>query len=272
MLNELPIPSQPPMPIAGVSTLRIGGLHVGNLSRAGWAQVMAQHCLATRNNPIRTPKVVFSVNGQVLAKQAREPAFKAMLHAADALDADGQPLVLASRLFYRKNPLPERVATTDFFHDAAAAAITHGLTFYLLGATEANLQTALTTIRARYPQLTILGARNGYFVADEESAVVAEIARLRPDVLWIGFGVPRQEAFVLRNREVLHGVGWVKTCGGLLDYFTPHIHRAPRWMQRYGLEWFFRTWQEPRKYAWRYATTNLLAAWLLLTRTGGPAQ
>lgn len=257
------------MPILGVSTLRVGGLHVGNLSRAGWAQVMAQHCLATRGNAARTPTIVFSVNGQVLAKQAREPAFKAMLNAADALDADGQPLVLASRLFYPKNPLPERVATTDFFHDAAAAAITHGLTFYLLGTTEANLQTALTAIRARYPQLTIIGARNGYFTDAEEPAVVADIARLKPDVLWVGFGVPRQEAFVLRNKAALQGVGWVKTCGGLFDYFTPQVRRAPGWMQRNGLEWLFRTWQEPRKYAWRYATTNLLAAWLLLTRTGG---
>jgi exopolysaccharide biosynthesis WecB/TagA/CpsF family protein len=79
--------------------------------------------------------------------------------------------------------------------------------------------------------------------------------------------VPRQEAFVVRNRERLRGVGWIKTCGGLFDYFLPTSRRAPQWMQKAGIEWLFRGAREPQKYLWRYATTNGTALWLLLTRT-----
>jgi exopolysaccharide biosynthesis WecB/TagA/CpsF family protein len=143
----------------------------------------------------------------------------------------------------------------------------HKLRFYFLGATAENIEIAVAAIARQYPDLQIAGWRNGYFDETDEAAICAEIVAAATDVLWVGLGVPRQEAFVVRNRERLRGVGWIKTCGGLFDYFHPRSRRAPRWMQRYGLEWLFRAVREPRKYLWRYATTNGLALWLLVTRT-----
>lgn len=184
---------------------------------------------------------------------------------ADAINPDGQSLVYASRM--TSNPIPERVATTDFFHDAAKAAEEAGLKFYFLGATPDNVKIAVEAIQTLYPRLKIVGYRNGYFKQNEEAAIIKEVVKSGADVLWVGLGVPRQEAFVLRHKQALKGVGWVKTCGGLFDYFNPSLKRAPAWMRKSGLEWLFRTIQEPRKYFWRYFTTNGIAAWLLLTQT-----
>jgi len=210
---------------------------------------------------------VLSANGQVVATCLIEPEFKAIVEQADFIDADGQPLVMASRLWC-KNPLPERVATTDFFHDAAKVAEERGLRFYFLASTHERIRHAVDVIRRSYPRLEICGYRDGYFSQEQESEVIEQVRAAAPDVLWVGLGAPKQEVFVIRNRDALRGVGWIKTCGGLFDYFSPEIKRAPAWMQASGLEWLFRALQEPKKYGRRYLTTNPPAAWALLTQTG----
>lgn len=117
----------------------VGGLPIGALTKAEWAEYMMRHCLETRHDAERIPIVGFSVNGQVLARYARDPSYAKLIETADNLDADGQPLVIASRCLLR-HPLPERVATTDFFHTAAAYAEKCGVRFFLLGANEKILQ------------------------------------------------------------------------------------------------------------------------------------
>lgn len=256
-----------PETLRSVPRLRAGGLIIGRLTRREWAELMAQQCLATRSDHHRRPFIVFSANGQVVAKCLLEPVFKALVEQADLIDADGQPLVLASRIWCRA-PLPERVATTDFFHDAARIAEEKGLSFYFLASTKERIRHAVSVIKRTYPRLRIVGYRDGYFDTTDVPAVLDEIRTAAPDVLWVGLGVPKQEEFVLEHREQLRGVGWIKTCGGLFDYFSPDIKRAPRWMQGMGLEWLFRAVQEPRKYASRYLRTNPSAAWALLTQTG----
>ncbi len=241
----------------------VGGLVVDALSREEWARYMISHC---KGNKGEKPFLHFSVNGQVLALCASDPEVKRLHDEADGLDADGQPMVFASSLL-TKTPLPERVATTDFFHDAASAAEKEGVSFYLLGSTQENIEIAVREIRRLYPKLKIAGYRNGYVKPEEEAAVVREIVNAKTDVLWIGMGVPKQLEFAVHNRQALTGVKWIKTCGGLFDYFNPKIKRAPKWMQKCGLEWLFRTIQEPRKFFWRYLTTNGRALWLLLTQT-----
>jgi len=244
----------------------VGGLPVLPLTRSEWTRHMAAACLKARGTPGARPVVVFSANGQVLALSHRDSSYRALLEAADAIDADGQPMVIASR-FLLGTPLPERAATTDLFHDAARSASTQGLRFYFLGATPENIAIAVAAIARQYPNLQIAGWRDGYFHAGEEASICASIVAAGTDILWVGLGVPRQEQFVIRNRERLCGVGWIKTCGGLFDYFHPGSRRAPGWMQKAGLEWLFRAAREPGKYLWRYAATNGTAFWLLLTRT-----
>lgn len=252
--------------ITTLPKIRVGGVVVGRLSREQWAEHLIQQCLKQRQAQPKTPKLYTSANGHVLSRYARSAAFRAQFERFDGVDADGMPLVVASRWF-TNSPIPERCATTDFFHDLASQCVEHGLSMYFLGG-EIELQERLiANVRQRYPNLKIAGHWNGYFSRKQEQTVLADINSSAPDVLWVGLGVPKEHDFVLRNYESLRSVGIVKTCGGLFDFLSGKNARAPEWMQYWSLEWLFRTIQEPRRLLFRYLTTNVHTCWLLVSQT-----
>lgn len=244
----------------------VGGIPTARAGRRELANLMVADCAAARAGDLRTPRVLMSSNGSVIARYHRDPGFREIIRQADLIDADGQPLVLASRLF-TSTPLSERVATTDFIHDAAAAAASNGIRFYFLGARPGVAQTASDRLRLLHPGLQIAGSRDGYFAKEQEGDVCQEIVSLRTDVLWVGLGSPVQENFVIRNRDKLGGLGWIKTCGGLFDHHSGSVRRAPKWMQNAGLEWLYRTAKEPVRLAPRYLRTNGPALYYLATAT-----
>jgi N-acetylglucosaminyldiphosphoundecaprenol N-acetyl-beta-D-mannosaminyltransferase len=230
------------------------------LDRARSAQLIINMALSRRG---QLPAVITSANGQVISMCARDPQLRNLFLSADLIHADGMPLVFASRLKCRV-PLPERVATTDLFHDVARLAESNGASFYLLGGTEEVIEKAVQSVRQTYPRLTIAGYRNGYFKSDEEEGVVASINETRPDILWIGMGVPAEQVFSLRHRAGLSNVGVIKTSGGLFDFLSGKNRRAPMWMQSAGLEWLYRLVIEPRRLLFRYLLTNPHALYLLV--------
>jgi exopolysaccharide biosynthesis WecB/TagA/CpsF family protein len=171
--------------------------------------------------------------------------------------------VLFTRWFC-KQQLPERVATTDLVHAVAKRAEKTGTRFYFLGATPQVNDAAVAKMKELYPDLIFAGARNGYFTADQEDAVIEEVIKSGTDILWVGFGIPLEQQFVSRNIDKLKGVAVIKTCGGLFDFLAGRNKRAPQWMQDMGLEWLHRMLQEPRRLGKRYLLTNPLAIYALL--------
>lgn len=246
----------------GQRRLVIGGIPITGLTQVHWAELMVQDCRANGDGSQR-PKFMTSANGHILSLYARDPEFKQLLDQADGVDADGMPLVLASRLLARQ-PLPERVATTDFFHVAARHAEQAGLSFYLLGGTEEDNRRAFERIQAAHPRLRLVGRHHGYLSDQDEAAVVQQIVAAGPDVLWVGMGAPREQSFIVRNRARLTGVTWIKSCGGLFKFVSGKDPRAPRWMQACGLEWLFRLVREPRRLFLRYFLTNGHAIYLMV--------
>jgi N-acetylglucosaminyldiphosphoundecaprenol N-acetyl-beta-D-mannosaminyltransferase len=241
----------------------VGGVATDCVSRQQMGRLMVGDCLAARRAP-RKPKLVFAANGHAVAMAGTNAKFAKTFQAADIVHADGAPVVFASRL--TDAPIPERSATTDFLHDAAEMAEAHGLKFFLLGATEAVNAACAATLAASYPKLGIAGRRHGFFKPKDEAAICDEINASGADVLWVGLGVPLEYEFCARNRDRLKA-GWIVTCGGCFNFAAGAYKRAPDWMQRAGLEWLYRLWREPRRLFWRYAVTNPLAVFLLLTRT-----
>lgn len=248
-------------------TCNIGGLAIAVTDRTDAAETMASLALSRRGTG-RPPVYVTSANGQVLFLCARAPELRALFEAADIIHADGMPLVFASRLFSRR-PLPERVATTDLFHDVARLAERPelDLSFYMLGATPQGIAQATSAVRRRYPGLRIVGSHHGYVAPADEEALVRSIADMAPDILWIGMGVPNEQHFAQRWRAQLAGVGVIKTSGGLFDFLSGDRPRAPRWMRRTGLEWLYRMIKEPTRLGLRYLTTNPHAMYILLRQT-----
>lgn len=242
----------------------IGSLPVETLSIDETADAFVDYCLSPERSSATRPLYSTSVNGQVISLCARDPHVTELLSKADSINPDGQPLVTLSR-YLARTPLQERVATTDLFPAVAKRAARAGLTFYVLGASERVNRRAVDEIEQQYPDLRIIGRRNGYFGREAEAEICREIAELRPDILWISLGCPLEQEFVSRNLDRLAGVGIIKTAGGLLDFLSGDKARAPGWMQRFGFEWLFRTLIEPRRLGWRYMTTNPHALYVMLT-------
>ena len=245
-------------------TTSLGGWEHVRLTRNEFAQLMARDCFTARTSDIPVlPKLAFSMNGQALSLAATDKGFRAAMKQADYIQADGQSLIIASR-YLCQSPLPEKIPTTDFFHDAAKIAQREGLKFYILGASAEDNKKAIENVKAKYPKLLLVGSRDGYFVESEEDAICKEIVKSGADVLWLGLGKPKEQLFCIRNKKKLKGVAWIKTCGGLFDFLSDKNSRAPEWMQNAGLEWLYRTIQEPRRLFWRYFTTNIHTIYLLL--------
>lgn len=252
-----------------VPTATVGGLPVAVIDRGLSAALIVDTALARRDRA-QAPLIFTSANGQVLSLCASAPHIRDLFLAADLIHADGMPMVFASRLLARA-PLPERVATTDFFHDAAAIGQQRGARMFFLGAAKPVVDQAVRRAQSLYPRLDIVGHSCGYLRrAGDEDRIVETINAARPDILWLGLGAPREQEFALRNRARLANVGVIKTSGGLFDFMSGKNSRAPDWMQRAGLEWVYRIWLEPRRLLGRYLMTNPHAIYLLLTRTGAP--
>ena len=251
--------------LGGLQIVTVGGLPIHVLDREEAARLLIR--VARERKRGGRPFFSTSANGEVIVRAHADPQFARMLRESDQILADGQPMVTASRRFCPV-PLPERVATTDLFHNVAALAETGGDTFYLLGASEAENSRAVAIIRARYPRLRIAGHSHGYLQGAELDAKIREIDALAPDILWLGMGVPREQLFVEQYGTALTHVGVIKTAGGLFDHISGKNPRAPRWMQQAGFEWLWRTLMEPRRLLWRYLSTNPRAIYLLLTKSG----
>lgn len=207
----------------------------------------------------RTAQLVFTLNAEGLYRAKEDPTYAEALLAADLIHADGMPIVWFSPLFGAR--LPEKLTTTDVVHPIASLAAEQGYSFYLLGGRPGVAEEAAAALKAQYAGLNIVGMHHGYLDADEP--VIEEINRMRPDVLWVGLGRPKQELWAVRYRERLQ-VPVIKTCGGLFDFISGRVRRGPRWMTDNGLEWLYRLVVEPRRLWRRYLIGNAKFLWYVL--------
>jgi N-acetylglucosaminyldiphosphoundecaprenol N-acetyl-beta-D-mannosaminyltransferase len=194
------------------------------------------------------------VNVDKIVKMESNSSLRAAVLDCDLITVDGQPVIWVSRLF--KCPIKERVTGVDLFDALMARCAESGLRPYLLGAHQEIAAKTVDALKARYPKLQLAGWRNGYWMADEESNIVQEIMRARPDVLCMAVGSPKQELFLGKWKQEM-GVPFVMGVGGSFDVTAGVLRRAPGWMQRAGLEWLFRLAQEPRRLWRRYLNEDV---------------
>lgn len=180
---------------------------------------------------------------------------------ADIVVADGLPIVWLSR--FMGKPLPERLAGIDVMHQLLTLASNKNYSVFFLGAKRQVVQKAVETVQLKYPGVRIAGYRNGYFKEAEENDVAEQIRNSSADIIFVGVPTPKKENFLRRWRDCLnvsicHGVG------GSFDILAGVTKRAPLWMQKCGMEWFYRLAQEPRKMWKRYLVTNTIFIGLAL--------
>lgn len=205
------------------------------------------------------------VNVAKLVNMQHDGQLQDSVHSCDIINIDGMGVVLAARIL--GHAVPERVAGVDLFHALLAMSAHAGFSVFLLGAEPNIVATAAAKLTRQYPALKIAGYHHGYFW-DDEAAVVDAIRRSGAQLLFVAISSPRKENFINRWRDRL-GVTFVMGVGGTFDVVAGKVKRAPLWMQKSGLEWFYRIIQEPRRMWKRYLVTNTQFAWLLLKAVSG---
>lgn len=197
-----------------------------------------------------------------------DPELRALYARADLVVADGMPLLWAACL--RRTPLPERVAGSDLAWLLAERAAHEGRTLYLLGGNPGAAETAARRLRDRWPELRIAGCSaprlSAFPTRGEVSTLRAELERTRPDVVYVGLGAPKQERLIAALREDFPATWWIGVGIGI-SFIAGEVRRAPRWMQRLGLEWVHRLLGEPRRLASRYLCHDLPFTLRLLARS-----
>jgi N-acetylglucosaminyldiphosphoundecaprenol N-acetyl-beta-D-mannosaminyltransferase len=205
------------------------------------------------------PAYAVTANVDHAVRFHRSPAVRHLYTQADLVLADGMPLVWASRLL--GTPLPERVAGSDLLPALCAKAAEHDLSVFLLGGAPTTAQRAAQILRARHPRLRVAGTccpDHGFEREPLESARIVDAVRIaQPDILFVGLGSPKQEKWIFSNR-VACGANLSIGVGISFSFVAQDVIRAPRWMQRAGLEWFHRLTQEPRRLSKRYLVKDAI--------------
>lgn len=200
---------------------------------------------------VNVAKLVHMQTDKVLADSVK---------ACDMINIDGMGVVLGARFCGHK--VIERVAGVDLFHELLAMSAKRDFPVFLLGAEEAVVEKTAVTVKQLYPKLSLAGYHHGYFW-DNEEAIVQMIKDSGAKLLFVAITSPKKENFINKWHDQL-GVNFVMGVGGTFDVVAGKVKRAPKWMQKYGLEWFYRIVQEPRRMWKRYLVTNSKFLYLLL--------
>jgi N-acetylglucosaminyldiphosphoundecaprenol N-acetyl-beta-D-mannosaminyltransferase len=199
------------------------------------------------------PFQVCFVNADCVNIACRDPDYLRVLRGAGLTLADGIGLKLAGKLLGLD--IRQNVNGTDLFPRLCGALSGTGRGVFLLGGRPGVAEGVRGWLAEHYPGVTVSGVHHGYFPPEEEGEVVRRIARSGAAVLLVALGAPRQDRWIhqhLERTEVRVGIG----VGGLFDFYSGRIPRAPLWMREVGLEWFYRFCQEPGRMWKRYFVGN----------------
>jgi N-acetylglucosaminyldiphosphoundecaprenol N-acetyl-beta-D-mannosaminyltransferase len=186
-----------------------------------------------------------------------DPEMLTALRGSTMVVPDGMPVVWAANLLGEQ--LRDRVYGPELMlrYSAHSAERGHRVWFYG-GRDQGSLVQLALSLRRRHPGIQVVGGYSPPFRplgAEEEESIAREINEARPDVLWCGIGVPKQEKWMARMRDRLD-VPVMCGVGAAFDFHAGRVSMAPAWMQERGLEWIYRTLQEPRRLLGRYLSTN----------------
>lgn len=194
------------------------------------------------------------VNAGKIAAMAKDEELRKSVNESDLINADGQAVVWASKILGK--PLKERVAGIDLMNNLVEMAHQKKYKIFLFGATEEVVSTVVKIWSNQYDPSIIAGYRNGYFKPEEEASIAESIASSGANILFVAISSPIKENFLYKHRQTLKSVGMIMGVGGSFDVVSGKTKRAPGWMQRSGLEWFYRVLQEPKRMWKRYLVGN----------------
>lgn len=191
--------------------------------------------------------------GKIVAMQ-NDLQLRKSVNESDIINADGQAVVWASKVL--KKPLKERVAGIDLMVNLVELAASKNYKIFFFGAKEQVVKEVVHKYSKQYSPTIIAGYRNGYFKKEDEHQIAQEISDSGANILFVAISSPTKENFLYENKEILKKVNFTMGVGGSFDVVAGKVKRAPLWMQKNGLEWFYRFIQEPKRMWKRYLVGN----------------
>ena len=230
-----------------VNRIKILGINIDPLTMAETVEKVDRIIIE------KSPLHLMGVNADKINQCHSDEVIKKIVNESGIINADGASVVLAGRFLGQS--IPERVAGIDLMQELLNLSNRKGYSVYFLGAKEEVLQDMLSIFKETYPQLEVVGFRNGYFTENDEEAIQEDIRVKNPDLVFVGITSPKKEYLIQKFLDnglqaVFMGVG------GSFDVLSGHIKRAPLWMQKSHLEWLFRVANEPKRLFKRYFVGN----------------
>ena len=189
-------------------------------------------------------RLIATANAEMIMRATYDVELKTILNAADLVVPDGAGTVWAAG--YLGHPMPERVAGYDLSQELMRLAPSKKYKLYFFGSAPGIADLAKAKAEKWYPGIDIVGTRNGYFSAEDEQSIIADIKAKRPDILLVALGVPKQEKWLYTHLDELNvpvSIG----VGGSFDVMAGVMKRAPLWMQKAKLEWLYRGLKQPSR-------------------------
>jgi len=235
-------------------TVNILGISIHKLD---FAATLAQIESWIEHAPVHAIHQICTVNPEFIMDARYDPNFAAVLQRADLRVPDGIGVLWAARLF--GSPLRERVTGSDGIYRICEKAGASGWSVYFLGAAPSVAEQVAASLQQRYAGLIVSGTHGGSPAAADWPMIQQQLAMAQPDILFVAFGHPRQDFWIDQHRHELP-VKVAIGVGGAFDFVAGVTQRAPRWVQRLGLEWLHRLIREP----WRWRRMAKLPLFVVL--------
>ncbi len=214
------------------------GVPIDAIAPAEAVEILLRYLKDENNHIVITP------NPEMVMAAQNDKDFMNILNKAELVIPDGIGIVIASKL--NKVKIKERVTGCDLTQALFDRIKDSDYKVYLFGGKPGVCQLAAKKLEAKYKGLKIVGYHSGYFDVKEEKIIISEIQRLKPDILLVGLGFPKQEKWIYANKNKLPvkiSIG----VGGSIDVFAGTVKRAPEIYQKLGLEWFYRLMKQPSR-------------------------
>lgn len=211
---------------------------------------------------------IFTPNTEIVMDAKKDDNIRNIINSGDLVIADGIGLIYGSKM--RKKPLKERVTGFDLSMELINIANEEGYSLYLLGAKPGVAEKAAENLKKDYPNLNLVGYHDGYFKGThlgiknhpEEEAVIEELNNLKPDIIFLGLGFPKQEIWINENADKLNSKLIIGN-GGVIDILSGEMKRAPEIFIKLNLEWFYRLMTNPSRIKRQMAIPKFLISILL---------
>jgi N-acetylglucosaminyldiphosphoundecaprenol N-acetyl-beta-D-mannosaminyltransferase len=251
-----------PLPVEALPAIRLHGIRLHAITEETCIVHILSELDAGRGGMVVTP------NLDHIRRAGMDLSFNALVAEADLVVPDGMPLIWASRL--QGSPLPMRIAGSDLISSLSRAAADRGRSIFLLGGVPGTADGAAAILKTASPNLTVAGTYCPPYGFEDDQAEMARIETMlrdaKPDIIYVALGSPKQENLIQRIRGLCPTSWWLGV-GISFSFLTGDVRRAPRWIQKIGLEWLHRLAQDPKRLFHRYVVVGIPFGLRLLARS-----